>query len=335
MKSYEMIEKHGVIPFVSVIVVNWNGVDHLSDCLESLSEQTYQEFEVIVVDNGSDDDSVCLIKKRFPWVKLVCLENNLGFTGGNLAGYRIAQGSFIALLNNDTRSDKSWLENSISAISTDSDNGICACTILIEGTDKIDSVGDIFTTAFSGTKVGYLKPIADFNQPHQIFGGCAAAILYRRSMLEAIGFLDDDFFFNHEDTDLNIRAWLCGWKCVYSPNAIVYHKVSATVGELSSMAVYYFSRNSLWVWLKNVPLGLMVRYLPQRMIYELCSALYFCSKGQAISFLRGKLDALKKLPSLLEKRRNIQLMVKLSSDEISKNLLPLSIYLKSRLNKAG
>lgn len=319
---------------VSVIIVNWNGAHHLSSCLESLMNQTCQDFEVIVVDNGSTDNSVAYVKGHFPLVKLVCLDTNRGFTGGNCAGYQVAKGAFIALLNNDTRVEKEWLGNMLAAMKSDTTVGICACRIIIDGTDMIDSVGDIFTTAFTGTKVGYLQPSQKFNHSHQVHGGCAAAILYRRSMLDRIGFLDDDFFFNHEDTDLNLRAWLCGWKCVYVPNAIVHHKVSATVGALSDMGVYFFSRNNEWVWLKNVPVRLMIRYLPQRIIYELSSALFFCGNGKWRSYFKGKLAAIKSVRRMLKKRKEIQQIKIISYDQIKRELLPISVYLRSRMKKS-
>jgi GT2 family glycosyltransferase len=317
---------------VSLIIVNWNGRLYLGDCLDSVMAQKFTDFEVIVVDNGSSDDSVNFIRENYQNVRVVCLAENCGFTGGNCAGFEIAQGKFIALLNNDTRVEPDWLGSLVRAMQAHMDVGICASKIIIDGTELIDSAGDIFTTAFSGTKVGFLHSASLFDTSHVIHGGCAAAILYRRSMIDKIGFLDDDFFFNHEDTDLNMRAWLTGWKCEYVPDAIVYHKVSATVGELSDTSVYYFARNNEWVWVKNVPSGFILRYLPQRMVYELSAFAFFCLKKQKWGpFLRGKKDAIKKLPEMFKKRNNVQRLVTLSPSEIKSSLMPITKYLMSRL----
>jgi len=168
-----------------------------------------------------------------------------------------------------------------------------------------------------------------------IQGACAAAVLYNKSLLEQIGFFDEDFFFNHEDTDLNLRAWLTGWKCVYVPEAIVYHQVSASLGTYSDLSVYYFSRNAEWVWLKNMPLKLMIRYLPQRITYELCSTAYFCFvKGRYQSFLKGKLHALLLAGKMLKKRRTVQQMVRLTDKEIMSQLMPISTYITIRLRNS-
>jgi GT2 family glycosyltransferase len=320
---------------ISVIIVNWNGRTHLSECLESVMKQTVNDFEVIVVDNGSSDGSVEFIREEYQNIIIVCLDENRGFTGGNCAGYEVAKGRFIALLNNDTRVEPDWLGALVRVMQSQSDIGICASRIIIDGTDLVDSVGDLFTTAFTGTKMGYLQPANLFDMPHVVNGGCAAAILYRRSMLDEIGFLDDDFFFNHEDSDLNMRAWLSGWKCEYVPDAIVHHKVSATVGELSDTSVYYFARNNVWVWIKNVPSHFILRYLPQRIVYELSAFVYFCLKnGKWGPFLRGKKDAIIKIPVMLKKRKDIQKLVRLSQQEIEFGLMPITKYLMLRLQNS-
>ncbi|RII31698.1 MAG: glycosyltransferase family 2 protein [Geobacter sp.] len=318
----------------SIIIVNWNGIKYLPECLEAVMRQTFTDFEVIVVDNGSTDESVNFIRDHYQNVRMVCLDENRGFTGGNCVGFEIAKGQFIALLNNDTRVEPTWLESLVSAMQANPGVGICASKIIIDGMALIDSVGDLFTTAFSGTKMGYLHSVDSFDIPHELHGGCAAAILYRRRMLDEIGFLDDDFFFNHEDTDLNMRAWLNGWKCEYVPEAIVHHKVSATVGALSDTSVYYFARNNVWVWIKNVPSCFILRYLPQRIVFELSSLAYFCiMKGKWGPFLKGKLDAVKIIPTVLKKRKEVQKLVRLSRYEIEAGLLPIGKYLRLRLQK--
>jgi len=316
---------------ISIIIVNWNGKDLIKDCLVSVSNQSYNDYEVIVVDNGSADGSVEFVKNNFPSAIVVPLSENKGFTGGNIEGFKQSRGDFIVLLNNDAILTERWLENMWMAINSDVTIGLCSSKIIIEGTNKIDSAGDIFTYAFTGTKIGEYQDAELYSERKLVPGACAAAVMYRKSMLDEIGFLDEDFFLNHEDTDLNLRAWLSGWKCLFVPEAVVYHKVSASIGNLSDVAVYYFARNNEWVWIKNTPLLLLIKYLPQRVIYEMSSFGYFCIvKRKWRPFIKGKIAALLKLPLMLRKRKEIQKLIKLSNQEIQKELVPISKYLKER-----
>lgn len=251
------------MPKVSVIVLNYNGKGITTVCLKALAAQSFQDFEALIVDNGSSDDSVYEIKSYLhenaiaPVVRLICLDKNLGFTGGNLEGYRYAQGEYIALLNNDARPDRKWLEEIVKAMEGHAEVGICASKMIANGTDVIDSAGDGYATSLKGFKRGEGENTKKFTRFGYIFGACAGAALYRKSMIEEIGFLDDDFFLVHEDTDINCRAQLAGWKVLYVPSAIVYHQVSSTIGSMSDLAVYYSLRNSEFVRLKNVPFGVL------------------------------------------------------------------------------
>lgn len=317
---------------ISIIIVNWNGKHLIGECLMSVMNQTCINSEIIVVDNNSVDGSVEFVKNNFPSVKIVSLNENKGFTGGNIEGLKHARGEFIVLLNNDAILSEKWLESMWTAINSDAKIGLCSSKIIIAGTNKIDSAGDVFTYAFTGTKIGEYQDEKVFSDRRLVPGACAAAVIYRRSMLDEIGFLDDSFYLNHEDTDLNLRAWLSGWRCLFVPEAIVYHKVSASIGNLSDTAVYYFARNTEWVWIKNVPLRLMIKYFPQRIIYEICSFGYFCvMKKKWRPFLKGKIDALLNLPLMLRKRKEVQRFIRLSDQEICAGLVPISTYLINRI----
>ena len=312
------------LPIVSVIVLNWNGASYLKDCLTSLSSQTYREREIIFVDNNSSDSSVSLVKEKFAHVQITELENNLGFTGGNLAGLSTARGELIALVNNDTRAEKDWLENLVHPMMDDPQIGICASKLIIDGTEKIDSAGDGLTSAAVGFKRGLRKDKSHYVQQELVFGACAAAALYRRTMLDEIGFFDDDYFLNDEDTDLNFRAQLFGWRCVYVPTAVVYHKVNATIGRLSDTSVYYHTRNLEFTWMKNLPTGLMLRFAHHKIIQEIGAFGYLCfrhHKWQA--YFRAKRDAVKMLPLMLEKRRAIQPKRRVSNVYLKSMMMPL------------
>lgn len=292
---------------VSVIVVNWNGQKFLEDCLVSLSRQTYANREIILIDNGSTDSSVSYVKEKFPSVKIIELRENTGFTGGNAAGLKAADGDFVALVNNDTRADERWLENLLQPMGKDARVGICASKVLFAGGAQINSAGDGLTTAAAGVNRGLGAPSALHDHPELVFGGCGAAVLYRRRMLEEIGFLDEDFFLYDEDTDLSFRAQLAGWRCVYVPAAVLQHKSNATSIKLSDTHVYYHTRNLEFVWTKNMPAGLMLRFAHHKLFQEIGSFCYLCLRhGKWTPYFRAKRDAIKMLPRMWKKRRAIQ-----------------------------
>ena len=306
---------------VSIIVVNWNGQRLLKGCLEALCSQTYTNREIIVVDNASRDSSVCFVRESFPQVKIVELSQNKGFAGGNWEGLKIAKGEFIALVNNDARADNMWLENLLQPMLVDGEVGICASKLILEGTQRINSAGDSVTTAGVGFNRGLGADGALYSFAEPVFGACGAAVLYRKKMLEEIGFLDEDFFLYDEDTDLNFRAQLAGWKCVYVPNAVVYHKGNATAGRLSDLHVYHHTRNLEFVWIKNMPARLMFRFAHHKLIQELGAFCYLCLRHRKWApFFKAKRDALRMLPKMWSKRREIQSRKKVSSRYLKKML---------------
>jgi hypothetical protein len=302
---------------ISIIVVNWNGERFLKDCLEAIFRQTYHTYDVILVDNGSTDSSVSYVRSHFSQVKLVCLGTNTGFTGGNLEGLKLARGEYVALLNNDARVDSQWLENLLQPMLGDEHIGVCASKLLLDRTSLINSAGIGLTTAGVGFDRGYGEDSSAYGSPEQVFGACAAAALYRRAMLDEIGFFDDDFFLYNEDVDLSFRAQLAGWKCLYVPDAIVYHQLNATAGRLSDIHVYHHSRNLEFVWIKNMPAALMLAFAHHKLVQEFGAFSYLCLRhGKWGPFFRAKRDALKMLPKMLKKRHEIQRRQKVSNDYI-------------------
>ncbi len=305
------------MPKVSVIVVNYNGSESIIDCLAALSGQLFKDFEIILVDNGSSDNSLYEVEKfleKCPPVnpiKIIPLSNNLGFAGGNVIGFDYAEAEYIALLNNDTEPDTKWLENLVKGMEADPGVGICASKLIVHGTDVIDSAGDGYATSLKGFKRGEGEGAEKYETEEYIFGACAGAALYRRKMLEEIGFFDEDFFLIEEDTDLNFRAQLAGWKVMYVPSAVVYHRVRSTIGHMSDMAVYYTLRNSELVRIKNIPLALFLRCLPEFIVGKILEFVYFVLKhGKLNSYLKAKIDVLKSLQKTLKKRKAIRETIK-------------------------
>jgi GT2 family glycosyltransferase len=300
------------MPKVSILIINYNGEGLAIECLKSLERQTFNDFEIIIVDNASIDGSVNSITSYLKksqlehFTQIICANRNLGFAGGNIEGLKYANGEYIALLNNDTEANPDWLKELVKTIDAAPDVGICASKMITYGTDLIDSAGDGFATLLKGFKTGEAEKEQGYNESRYVFGACAGAALYRRTMLQEIGFFDEDFFLIHEDTDLNFRAQLSGWKVLYVPSAVVYHKVRSSIGHMSDTAVYYTLRNSEFVRIKNIPCGVFLRCLPVFILGMMTEFIYFSIiHGRFRLYCRAKKDALAMLLVMVKKRKTI------------------------------
>lgn len=310
-------DAHGK-PLVSIIVLNWNGRDLLVECLCALQAQTYPNYEIIVVDNGSTDGSADLVRAQFPSVWLIELPENVGFGAGNNVGYRHAHGEYIALLNNDTRVSPQWLAELCDALRRYPRAGSAASQIVFyDRPDLIDTAGDAYHSVGIARKRGHLKPVGGiFAQESIVFGACAGAALYRRTMLEEIGFFDEDFEIYDDDVDLSFRAQLAGWKCVYVPAALVRHRVAATMSKQTERAMYLIKRNTLWVIWKNMPTALLIRYGIGILVYHLISDVLAILHGYGKSAVRGRIDAMRAWRQLQVKRAAVQRLRRVTIAEL-------------------
>jgi len=315
-----MTERDQLKPVVSIIIVNWNGRAYLPDCLDSLAGQTFRDFEVILVDNGSVDESVSFVKEHYPWVKLVLLGENTGFSVGNNRGMEHAAGEYIITLNNDTRAESDWLETLVKTAVRYPNAGMIGCRICsFDDTDIIDSIG--MGICRDGMSRGRFRnrrwSDLSCREVEEILFPSACAALYRRSMIDVIGFFDDDFFAYAEDSDLGLRGRLAGWEAVSATRAVVYHKYSKSSGSFSPLKVYLVERNHYWVALKNFPPGLIfmlplftiLRYLEQArtVIYGSGTGGEFRSSeskfGLMKSLVRAIFDSFRGIPRMFRKRR--------------------------------
>ena len=293
---------------VSVIVVNWNGRHHLELCLSSLLAQTYSNFEVILVDNGSTDGSVDYVKANFPAVRLIQLPQNQGFASGNNVGIRASTADYIAVLNNDTKVDPNWLTVLVETAESRPNVGMCAAKLLFwDRPEIINSAGICLDrTGIAWDRLGGQPDSEPHTNPVPVFGASGGAALYRRTMLRQIGLFDEDFFAYLEDVDLAWRARLAGWNCLYVPTAVIYHHHSATAIEGSPFKNRLLGRNKIWTMFKNYPWQLLLLYLPIILLYDFGSVLIALLTKRDVSPLNGRLQALIKLPTMWRKRRQIQ-----------------------------
>ncbi|MCJ7668226.1 MAG: glycosyltransferase family 2 protein [Anaerolineae bacterium] len=293
---------------VSIIIVNWNGKHHLQRCLSAVLAQTYSNFEVILVDNGSTDGSAEFVSQQFPQVRLIRNAENLGFAKGNNIAFEFAQGDYIATLNNDTQADPHWLSELMKGIEGHPRVGMCASKMLFyHHPHIINSTGiNLDRAGIAWDRRGGEEDQEGQEELEEVFGPCAGAALYKRQMLEEIGFFDEDFFAYLEDVDLAWRARLMGWRSLYVPTARVYHLYSATGREGSPYKNYLLGRNKIWTVLKNYPAPEISIFLPVILFYDCASVLYALLARRDANALKGRIAGWRELPKVLAKRKEVQ-----------------------------
>jgi GT2 family glycosyltransferase len=323
-------------PLISIIIPNLNGAHHLPDCLDSLRRQRYPAFEVIVVDNGSTDGSLALLARDYAEVRLVALDENWGFAPACNRGMRAARGTILVLLNNDTEADPGWLEALVAALARQPQAGAVASRILLfDRRDHLHTAGDFYRLdGTPGNRGAWERDAGQFDEEMPVFSACGGAAAYRRAMLDEVGLLDEAFFFSCEDVDLGWRAQLVGWSCVYAPQAVVYHKVSATgAGVVNS---FYDGRNFIYLVVKDYPWSLLRRHWRAvlRAQARITRQALRAWRGQAArARLRGQLAGLLGIPRMLRARRAVQRTRRVSDAELLRVLTPVGEDANEQMGK--
>jgi hypothetical protein len=241
---------------VSIIIVNYNGLPYLKECLASIQEQSYPEIEVICVDNGSQDGSPEFIQQNYPHIKIIVNEKNLGFCRGNNLGILAAKGEYVFLLNNDTKLEASCVENMVREIEQKPPHciGVIPKVLFYDEPLLINSYGVIWHHKYHwrDNRCGLLD-LGQFKTSEKVFGSMFAAILFKKKELIKIGLFDEDYFCYGEDFDISYRVNIFGYTFFTAPQAIVYHKfrTSSRDREQPEWAFYYFTRNYLLTFFKN------------------------------------------------------------------------------------
>lgn len=293
----------------SVIIPNWNGRAHLPICLGALARQTRQDFETILVDDASTDDSVAYVEAAFPWVRILRLRRNGHFARAVNAGIAAARADVIVLLNNDTEAEPGWLAALLGALEAHPEAGMATSKLLLFDRRRvIHSAGDLLRVDGRPANRGVWEDDhGQYDDARWVFGACGGAAAFRRAMLNEIGLFDEAFIAYCEDVDLSFRAQLAGYRCRFVPEARVYHHLSATGG--GSQASYLCGKNIINVLVKNLPAPLLRRYWPKIVRAQAAlalDALRHARQPAARAWLRGQLAAVGQLPTMLAKRRRIQ-----------------------------
>lgn len=297
------------MPDIAVVVVNWNSWDYLFSCLECLSRQTHQNFRTIVIDNNSKDKHPESTFAVYPRLTFIQNYKNTGFAAANNQAIRIANDcEWIVLLNPDTLPDEMWLENLYKASISHTKYTIFGSRLMMAGEPGIlDGAGDVYHMSGLSWRYGHGVSLSLLNNvEYEIFSPCAAAAMYRRDQLLSVGGFDEDFFCYFEDVDLGFRLRHAGYRALYIPDSVVLHYGSGTTSKQSDFSVYYGHRNLVWTWVKNMPTALFFLFLPVHVLYTAGCIFLYAVRGQSRVIIKSKIDALKGLRFMWDKRKVIQ-----------------------------
>lgn len=275
---------------VSVIIPNYNGIKYIEDCLNSLKNQTYSDFETWVIDNASTDGSDAIVVEKFPLVKFVQLSDNFGFSRAVNEGLlRTRNSDYVILLNADTRVEPQFVEKLYEAIEKDEKIfSVSSKMIQMFAPDKYDGAGDLYCCLGWAYALGKDHKLGKYEKECNIFSACGGAAIYRRALFEEIGYFDEFHFAYLEDVDIGYRARIMGYINRYTPEAVVYHAGSGITGSrYNPFKVRIAARNSWYVIYKNMPTLQIIINLPFILIGFMVKALFFIMKGYGREYLSG------------------------------------------------
>lgn len=318
----------------SIIILSWNNLEYLENCLQALAKQTYRFFEVILVDNGSIKPVSDDIFAKFPGlsIKFYKLDQNVGFAAGNNYAAKVAEGEYLVTLNADAFPHENWLERMVAAINKYPRCSLASKLIMANDRERLDGEGDVYHLSGLVWRRSYNSPVMESNvMEGEIFSACAAAAVYPRKAFEEVGGFDTDYFAYLEDVDLGFRLRLIGYGCMYIPDAVVYHVGSGSTGRRSNLSVYYGHRNLIWTFYKDMP-GIFVFLLaPLNMIANSFLLLLALFRRQGKVAIQSQLDAISGLPQIFKKRKLVQSRRKISPHQIFQwiDINPISPILNS------
>ena len=295
--------------YIDIIIPNWNGEEMLETCLNSLRNQTCQKFTVTVVDNGSVDGSLDLLKAHYPEVQVLFFQENRGFSAAVNEGIKKTNNTWILLLNNDIEMAKDCIEVLLKNCLKQDEFDLFALKMLsFDQRSLLDGAGDGIMRGGVGYRLGTMeKDCPYYHLRRKVFGACAGAALYRRTLFEVIGLFDEDFFAYLEDVDLNLRAVRSGRTCFYLPDARVYHIGSGSTGsKINQFTIRLSTRNNIFILLKHYSLAMLIRFFPAILIYQLFWFLFVLKKGQLKAYLKGLMQSISLAATMIKKREEIK-----------------------------
>jgi len=304
----------------SIIIPNWNGEQLLGDCLKSLSEQTFKDFEIILVDNGSSDNSLEFVKKNFPKIKIIKLEKNFGFARAINEGVKASSAEYVIFLNNDTEVDKEWLKNLIDCAGEHPEViSVNSKLLNFYDREKIDGIGILINEVGQAKSIGWQeKDQGQFDQQQYIFGATGGASLFKREDFIKVGLFDEKYFMYSEEVDFAFRAQFKGYRSISCPGAVVYHKHKASALKKPQYIEYWQFRNMTQTIIKDFPTAVLLkkwRWL-KIILVHINTIFYQIKNGFWWAPFLADLWLLLHLPRLIQERKKIQASKKVTDEYI-------------------
>ncbi|CEG13936.1 hypothetical protein MSIBF_A730001 [groundwater metagenome] len=324
------------LPLVSIIVLTYNGKGHLKECFESLENLNYpkDKYEVIMADNASSDGSVEYVKKNFSSIKILLLDKNYGYAGGNNRGSEIANGRYIVFLNQDIIVNNNWLIELIESMQRNTDIKVCGSKNLQKGENKVLTFGGYLTVVGGGTSENTLDAPQERKKekkPLLLIGyAVGSSLLVEKKAFEYLGSFDETYFMYDEECDLCWRAWLYGYKVAVLPSAIVWRNADDNSKKREKF-LFYIIKNQLMSVLKNFEIHNLIYAIIISFLYNLFQILKYLllrRPKSIIDIIKAHLFVMRNLPEVLKKRKIIQKNRKISDKELYKMELIL-LLLKS------
>lgn len=302
---------------ISVVIPNYNRFDLLENCIKSILQGSLVADEIIIVDNGSSDFKQDVIYDRR--VRFIRLQQNMGFSRAVNIGIQQSKGNYIVILNNDTEVDTNWLKNLIHVFEANSKILFATSKIKsLKHKGTFDDVGDVLLASGRVYKLGNKeRDRGQHDKQCFVFGASGCASAYRREFFKKVGYFDEDFFAYLEDVDLSFRANLQGNRCIYVPEAIVYHAGSATTGgQYNKFTAFHLAQNTIGLFVKNFPIKILLGSILQILVYLAALQLFFIINGLGGAYFRGIISGLRMIRKMIPKRREIMKMRVMTNDEV-------------------
>lgn len=295
---------------VTVVIPNYNGKKYINDCMDALAFQRKETVKVIVVDNGSTDGSVEILREEYPWARLVELGENTGFCNAVNVGIHLSKTPYVILLNNDTMVKAGFIDNLVAVMEKPGNEKVFSVSskmIDMYKPDLVDDAGDRYNAFGWAFSRGKGKAAEKYNKPVEVFAACGGASIYRKSIFEEIGYFDELHFAYLEDLDIGYRAKIYGYRNLYEPTAEVLHAGSGASGSrYNEFKTKHSSANSTYLIWKNMPLLQRVINWPLFIIGYGIKTVFFAKKRMGGLYVKGCFEGIKRRLSKEAKRHKVR-----------------------------